>query len=266
MVETISGESIRIVFFDIDGTLLPEGEREIPGETLRALHSLRERGVKVCLASGRYPAATDLVARFFPFDGVVCCNGQYCYVSDGTVLRKVSFTAEQVWSVYEYFRELPVPCFFASEDRICVTYMPEEMRARRLAAGWLLPDDLRPDWLREAEILQMVVHDVAENDEKLEAAFPFLRAARAVPSSADVMPRHGGKERGIDALCAHFGLTTGQAAAFGDGYNDVEMLAHCALGVAMGNAPEAVRRCAHMVTAHAGEGGIPLALAKLGLI
>ena len=54
--------------------------------------------------------------------------------------------------------------------------------------------------------------------------------------------------------------------AFGDGQNDIEMLRHAAVGVAMGNAAEEVRRAADYVTASIDDDGVALALRHFGLI
>lgn len=44
---------IKIAFFDVDGTLLKMGHKELSERTLHALISLRRNGVKLCMATGR---------------------------------------------------------------------------------------------------------------------------------------------------------------------------------------------------------------------
>ena len=44
---------IKIAFFDVDGTLLKMGHKELSERTLHALISLRQNGVKLCMATGR---------------------------------------------------------------------------------------------------------------------------------------------------------------------------------------------------------------------
>ena len=53
--------------------------------------------------------------------------------------------------------------------------------------------------------------------------------------------------------------------AFGDGGNDVGMLAHVGLGVAMGNASDAVKQYADYVTADVDEDGVARALERFVL-
>lgn len=42
----------KIVFFDVDGTLVSEIDRSIPLSTLEAIEKLLERGIKVVVATG----------------------------------------------------------------------------------------------------------------------------------------------------------------------------------------------------------------------
>ena len=44
---------IKIAFFDVDGTLLKMGHKELSERTLHTLISLRQNGVKLCMATGR---------------------------------------------------------------------------------------------------------------------------------------------------------------------------------------------------------------------
>jgi hydroxymethylpyrimidine pyrophosphatase-like HAD family hydrolase len=54
--------------------------------------------------------------------------------------------------------------------------------------------------------------------------------------------------------------------AIGDSYNDLEMLHHAAVGIAMGDAPQAVKDVADEVTASTVEDGVRLAFVRHGLV
>ena len=46
-----------IIFFDIDGTLLDFGKKDLSPKTREALLKLRANGIRICIATGRSPLA-----------------------------------------------------------------------------------------------------------------------------------------------------------------------------------------------------------------
>ena len=56
------------------------------------------------------------------------------------------------------------------------------------------------------------------------------------------------------------GIDLAETMAFGDGQNDIEMLRHAGIGVAMGNAADEVKRSADYVTTGVDRAGIAKAL------
>jgi P-type E1-E2 ATPase len=86
------------------------------------------------------------------------------------------------------------------------------------------------------------------------------------PAFTDITAKGNTKQRGIDEIIRHCGMPLSQTVAFGDGGNDVSMLRHAAIGVAMGQASDEVKDAADYVTASVDEGGIQKALQHLGLI
>ena len=83
---------------------------------------------------------------------------------------------------------------------------------------------------------------------------------------ADVIPAGSSKAVGIDKMLAYFGIPLADTMAFGDGGNDVSMLRHVGIGVAMGNAGDEARRAADYVTTSVDEDGILNALRHFGVI
>ena len=45
---------IKAIFFDIDGTLVPFGDRDVPAEVKKAIKTMRSKGIKVFIATGRH--------------------------------------------------------------------------------------------------------------------------------------------------------------------------------------------------------------------
>jgi hydroxymethylpyrimidine pyrophosphatase-like HAD family hydrolase len=70
------------------------------------------------------------------------------------------------------------------------------------------------------------------------------------------------KHVAIARLADHLGIPMTAVMAIGDSFNDLEMLTSVGLGVAMGNAPEAIQAVAGAVTARCEEDGVALALER----
>ena len=96
--------------------------------------------------------------------------------------------------------------------------------------------------------------------------FPACVSSRWHPAFADINSRGCDKRTGMDTLLAHYGIPLAATMAFGDGGNDIPMLRHAAVGVAMGEAAEAVRAAADHVAPAVDDDGIARTLERYGVI
>ena len=67
-------------------------------------------------------------------------------------------------------------------------------------------------------------------------------------------------------MIRHYGIDLADTMAFGDGGNDIPIIQKAGIGVAMGNALDAVKESADYVTASVDEDGIAHALEHFNLI
>ena len=81
-------------------------------------------------------------------------------------------------------------------------------------------------------------------------------ANRWHPYFADCIAKGTNKATGIDEISNYYGIDISETMAVGDGGNDIAMLRHAGIGVAMGNASDEVKACADMVTETVDEDGI----------
>ena len=81
----------------------------------------------------------------------------------------------------------------------------------------------------------------------------------------EVIPADIDKGEGLRRACDAAGIDIAGVVAFGDSENDIPMLRAAGMGVAMGNADEAVKAAADRVTLSNNDNGIAAALVSLGL-
>ncbi|NNV03520.1 Cof-type HAD-IIB family hydrolase [Brevibacillus sp. MCWH] len=257
--------SYKIVFFDIDGTLL-NTDHTIPEETRRAVRQLQENGVLVAIATGRAPFHLLPVAQELGIDTYVGFNGSYVVV-EGRLIRETPLSRKTLADLEATAHANGHPMVFLSADTCYANtadhpHVIESFHSLRLA-----PPVCRQRYWEEASIYQAFLYCGEQEEHNYFTRFrddvSFVRWHRVV---LDVLPPNGSKARGIEAVLRHYGLKPEDAVAFGDGLNDREMLAYVGMGVAMGNAHEQVKPLANMVTRHVNDAGIHYGLRQLGLI
>ena len=105
-----------------------------------------------------------------------------------------------------------------------------------------------------------------EEEQLLLPSIPNCEMGRWHPAFVDVTAKGNTKQRGIDEIIRHFGIRLEETMAFGDGGNDISMLRHAGIGVAMGNAKDDVKAAAGYVTTSVDDNGIANALKQYGII
>ena len=94
------------------------------------------------------------------------------------------------------------------------------------------------------------------------ALMPHSHAQRWTQDFVDIVSDTVDKALGMEVMARHFGFGLDETMAVGDGANDLPMLRRAAIGVAMGNAPDEVKRCARFVTSDVDADGLQRALER----
>ena len=254
----------RIIFFDIDGTLLPFGEDRIRPAVAEALTIAHGRGIRLFIATGRAPFALPDLGEI-PFDGVMCFNGSYSFDQDGPIYSEPMDPLD-VKTVIRNAEEMGFPVTIATATRFANNFYQEDL-ARYLALShqeYIIP----PDYVRmqDEPVYQLMAGTPAEYDELLLRGAPHSTTARWWDRAVDIIPRHCGKGKGIDMILRHYGIPRADSMAFGDGGNDADMLSFAGVGVAMGNTAPETKAIADHVTDSCDRDGVLTAFRHFGLI
>ena len=257
---------IKAIFFDIDGTLVSFQTHRIAPAVLDALHRLQDRGVRLFLATGRHRGSIGLAADVFPFDGLITVNGQYC-LAGNRVLRSSPIDCATVVREVERLEASAAPCLFLNETETLYVNPGPLAGIFPKQLNLPLPDPVPLRQVLGQDIYQMTAFFTREEELAAgESFFPGLEVMRWHPDFVDVIAPGGGKDKGMDAMLAHFAIPLEETMAFGDGENDLPMLRHAHIGVAMGNAGDLVKGEADYVTDPVDEEGILTALEHFGLL
>lgn len=239
---------IRLILTDIDGTILPYGQDQVSERTRAAFHAAIDAGIRIGPASGR---GFSYIPRSFGGDAAcsatcLATNGMQVYL-DGQLVHQQFLPRAAVAHIGELVRDLPhagllcfedgKPLLVEGEKSDLAVSFPSYARACR-----------RVDAVPAHDIEKANVFVGAGMDETREVLDYLLARAEGVglnlpmPGFLNITPLGWSKASGIDLLCNRLGIGLDQVVVFGDGGNDVEMLAHIPHSVAVADAaPEAAR-------------------------
>lgn len=79
--------NIKVVLADIDDTITTDGR--LTADAYTALEKLKNAGIRVAPVTGRPAGWCDMVARFWPVDGVVGENGAFYYAYDKNAKKMI---------------------------------------------------------------------------------------------------------------------------------------------------------------------------------
>lgn len=257
---------IKAVFFDIDGTLVSFNTHVVPQSTIESLDALRRKGIKVFVATGRQLQSINNLGTL-AFDGYVTLNGGFCVAGKDEVIYKHSIPNADVDALVHYQETVEsFPCAFVREDGIYLNYKNESVEKLFKMINFPEPS-MRPlqDVLGKT-VFQLIAFFSPGQEERIMSVLPHCESTRWNPLFTDVVPAGSSKAIGIDKIIQHYGISLAETMAFGDGGNDVAMLRHAHIGVAMGNADDDVKKNADYVTDTVDENGIFNALKYFNVI
>lgn len=255
--------AIKLLAIDLDGTLL-NSRHQVSPRNKAALRRASDCGMEVVIATGKTRnSAVDLIAELGIRSPGVFMQGLITAEADGSVRRRITMpetVAAQVVDIGE------------AQEFDIIAYRDNQAYARQLhqaaigltAYGEPLPD-IVADWhaLLDATDLNKIVlfgeeHQIPHLRAALEAALhDKIHITRAsIVGMLEALPANASKGKAVAALMRDMGIAPEAAMAFGDGENDIEMLQAVGIGVAMGNAADALKAVADIIAPANDEDGV----------
>lgn len=275
----------RVVLLDVDGTLVTY-TGAMPDSAADAVRRARAAGHRVYPATGRSRAEMPGWFDELGFDGMIGANGSYIK-SDGEVVAHRRLELMDVATVVDWLTRRDLPFYLEANSGLYASPGFREAAlpaVRAYAAGkgradaeTVSVDEALHGLMETADLIRDDVNKIsyvlsdAADLEAARTAFPALthgswggRGHAAL--FGDMGVRGITKSRAIDLLLAHIGAELVDTVALGDATVDIDMLSHCGVGVAMGNASQEVKDAADLVTGDVEADGLVKAFARLSLL
>ncbi len=260
--------------FDLDGTVLRRNLR-ISGRTVDALRRLRERGMRLVVATGRrFEGAREHAERlgFAGSDPVICYGGSMVRRMNGETLLHRTLPRELGVEVLEWAAERNLHARVFVDGRIITS--PDTPAAldhlRRREEKGVSTVESPAAWLEAGgeEPTKLVIVDHPDDvggwlEEAREHFRRRLFVTRSLPHYVEVGGLEGTKSKALAFLCGRWGIDPERVLAFGDADNDIDMLRFAGRGVAVGGMTGEVREAADEVVPNVDEDGVAGYVEKL---
>jgi len=255
----------RMIALDIDGTLVPNGTRDVPDPTREGVADAVAAGHHVVFATGR-----SLVGAL-PIAITLGLNGSWIVASNGAVTARVDQSSPGGYRI-ETCQTLAVMPLLHLARLLCPTV---RIAVEEVGWGYHVSDPFPKGQINGRQLV------LSEEELSLEAAPRVVLAAPDIdkfllepvrslgvvvyagPGSLDVTPQGTSKAAALESIRTSLGVAPERTVFVGDGMNDLPAMAWAAQSHAMGHAPTAVQAAADHVTGTLAEHGAALVLRDL---
>lgn len=258
---------IKAVFFDIDGTLVSFKTHKVPQSTVDALSELRQKGIKVIIATARLLKQIDNLGDL-QFDGMITVNGSYCIDTQNNVIAEHFIPKTDLESLVDYEKNiLHFSYAFLTDAGTFVNCIDDKVKQISELTNSPYPTACDLSDMVNEKVFQLKLYVDKETELKIMSeTLQNCESSRWHENFANVNVGGINKSVGVDEFLKYYNISKSETMAFGDGGNDIEMLQHAGIGIAMGNANDEVKDIADYVTTSVDEDGIANALCHFGLI
>ena len=253
---------IRLICSDVDGTIVPDGTRQINPELFEVIERLHEKGIHFAIASGR--AVSSIRSLFEPVEDklfLIALGGAMIATSRRTLFhwdvdqRDISEMVRQIRRIPGCEIELDgvQNGYLETKDETFGDWVIHSYGTRVC----LVDDLLRvPDPIVSVSIY----HSGHQVDTVLKDFMETWRDRYAVVTSGtmwvDVQRRDTNKGRAVAYLQDSLGIRPQETMVFGDQRNDIEMMGQACYSYAVENALEEVKAAARFRTGRCDEDGV----------
>ncbi|MEF2608702.1 MAG: HAD family hydrolase [Faecalicoccus sp.] len=260
----------KIVFLDMDGTLYQTENDIIQDSALDAIQMLKDKGYKVCAATGRPLNQMKLILERVEFDDYVLINGSYILDKDFNEIGAYPIEKETVEELVQLCKDHKFGLMFHFGD---ATYIYNDFYPMYYFCKYCnVLDSLFYDQTETFHKRHRVFNAVIMTKDKtsLDAFMkehPNLRSdlinVKTDGFCFDIFNADNDKSKGIELVLNKNNMTWKDTICIGDSTNDIGMLEKADIGVAMGSATDYVKSFANWSTTSTYENGIFNAVAKI---
>lgn len=275
----------KLLFFDVDGTLVDFGKSEMSENTKQALLIAKKNGHKILLCTGRSYNQIYPSLREFPFDGVVAAAGGYVILKDELIAhhtygekrmeKVISTVGNNNTGLILQTKDGSITSSRWAEKFICAFSNQYDMKVIQDNPTFkdITIDDDIDSYPQKYPNVESTIYcncdyhiDLLRELLGNEFVVTLSSFKEPEPYSGEITLAGVNKATGIQCIVEALGMSSKDTVGFGDGQNDFDMIKYCGIGVAMGNANDELKKLADIVTDDIKADGLYNAMKNLKLI
>jgi cof-like hydrolase len=275
----MTNHPIRLIISDIDGTILDD-QHQVDPNLKDMIPLLSREKIPFVLASARSPLGMEPIARELGLgdNPLACYNGALVIKGDPQAYETIiehPLDKKEIRTFLELVKtEFPSVSInlYSGKDWIA-NRLDKWVQIEAAITGErpMIQNELIPVLNAQMPVHKLLLIDEAPVIQKLHdylqtLGFPKTSFYLSKDNYMEVTAKHVSKEQALYEIAQHYQVPLEQVMTIGDNFNDLPMLRLAGLGVAMGNAPEAVKTEAKAVTKSNNEHGVAEAVEKYVLI
>lgn len=262
---------IKLVALDLDGTIVNE-QLKISNRVLMLLkHLITETDVRVVIATGRmFPSALPFVREI------------------GIKEPVITYQGAMIRDIHDHALRFHNPIRLELAQDLLKTLMAENYHVNLYMNDqiWTKPNRRYADFYTKMSGVVPNFHDdllgcldtaptklMVIDDDRVDLLLEYLTRnytgrlafCRSRSNFCEVIDVSVSKWNAIHSLATEWGIHPEEVMAIGDQGNDLSMIQHAGIGVAMGNAPDDVKQFANYVTSTIDKDGVAEAIERFVL-
>ena len=265
----------KLICIDMDGTLLND-EKIISEVNKEALKKVSKMGILIVICTGRLFTSARVYSDLIGIDApLICSNGAYIREkSSGEIIYKNILPIDSCRKALKAIDKYKLTGVFNTADTVITDKLGYSALAYYKMNETLSEDkkirvEIIKDWEEtlikyQESMLKCIIYD--SDSEKLSRAKQEMKQIseiEVVSSSFDnfeVMASGVSKGNAVKVLSDYYNIKREDIICIGDNENDISMIKFSGLGIAMGNAPDNIKREAKFITDTNNNNGVAIAI------
>lgn len=249
---------MKLIFSDLDGTLL-HSDNTLSFQTMQAIKKVWNHGDLFIPISSRLPKSIQrLIGQEAP---IVAHNGAMILLENQII--SYTLTQEQAYTICSYCRHLDWNIYdgnqWYSTSRYFKNHHIEEEYIGQTSIKIELEDIKKIQTIHKIVCIGNI--DSVYSD--LQEMYPQIHITRSASYYLEITSSQASKSQALKTISDYYHVALKNTIAFGDYYNDADMLQEAGVSYAVSNAPEDLKKQVDYVTLSNDEDGVAIILNHL---